>query len=296
MEIRVLRYFLMVAKEESITKAANRLHLTQPTLSRQLSQMEEEVGVKLLERGARKITLTPEGILLRRRAEEILQLVDKTEQELLEQEMQVQGKITVGCGEAASMEVLAELIRAFREKYPLVQFDMFTATADLVKERMDQGWIDIGLLLEPIDMEKYDFIRLDAVERWAVLMCPTDPLAAKDAITAKDLLSKPLILPQRPNVQSELMNWFGMDYEKLNIAFTSNLTMNSAVLVSHGLAYAMTMEGPVSFWDSKKIVYKPLSPALTTTGVLAWKRSQPFSIATVKFIEHIKCFLGMDQA
>ncbi len=197
MEIRVLRYFLTVVREESITKASEVLHITQPTLSRQLSQMEEEVGVKLFERGPRKITLTNEGILLRRRAEEILQLVDKTEKELAEQDEQVEGKISIGCGEIASVQLLPELFRAFREKYPRVSFDIFTATADLVKEQMDKGLLDIGLLLEPIDMEKYDFIRLDMKEKWVVMMRPDDPLARKEYITAQELSALPLILPRR---------------------------------------------------------------------------------------------------
>ena len=179
MEIRVLRYFLAVVREESITKAAEALHITQPTLSRQLSQMEDEVGVRLFDRGTCKITLTNEGILLRRRAEEILQLVDTTERELVEQDEQVEGKISIGCGEIAAVRMLPELIRTFREKYTRVSFDIFTATADLVKEQMDKGLLDIGLLLEPVDMEKYDFIRLDMKENWVVLMRPDNPLAEK---------------------------------------------------------------------------------------------------------------------
>ena len=156
MEIRVLKYFLTVVREESITKASEVLHITQPTLSRQLAQMEEELGVKLIDRGTRKIRLTNDGMLLRRRAEEIIQLVDKTEQELLGQNEQVEGKITIGCGEIAAVQILSDLIKSFTEKYPRVTFDFFTATADFVKEQMDKGLIDIGLLLEPIDIEKYE--------------------------------------------------------------------------------------------------------------------------------------------
>ena len=292
MEIRVLRYFLTVVREESITKAAEVLHITQPTLSRQLSQMEEEVGVRLFDRGARRIRLTNEGILLRRRVEEILQLVDKTEKELIEQDEQVEGKISIGCGEMASVRVLAELIRAFREKYSRVSFDIFTATADLVKEQMDKGLLDIGLLLEPVDMEKYDFIRLDMKESWVVLMRPDDPLAEKEYVTAEDLLSLPLILPRRMNVQSELASWFGDYYDKINIAFTSNLSTNSAVMVGAGLAYSLAIEG-AALWDPSKITYRPLFPALTATSVLAWKRGQPFSLASAKFIDQMRCFLGM---
>lgn len=293
MEIRVLRYFLTVVREESITKAAEVLHITQPTLSRQLAQMEEEVGVKLFHRGARRIDLTNEGILLRRRAEEILQLVDKTEKELIEQEEQVEGKISIGCGEIAAVQVLPKLIKTFREKYPQVTFDIFTATADLVKEQMDKGLLDIGLLLEPVDMEKYDFIRLDIKEKWVVLMRPDSPLAEKEFVTAKDLSELPLILPRRMNVQNELASWFGDYYDSLNVIFTSNLSTNSAIMVSNGLAYSLVIEGAVPFWDQSKVTYRPLSPSLTATSVLAWKRGQPFSLAASKFIGHMKCFLGI---
>ena len=200
MEIRVLRYFLSVVREESITKAAEVLHITQPTLSRQLAQMEEEIGVRLFDRGTRKIRLTNEGLLLRRRAEEILQLVDKTEKELVEQEEQVEGKISIGCGEVASVQMLPDLIRNFHQKYPLVTFDLFTATADLVKEQMDKGLLDLGLLLEPIEMGKYEFIRLNMKERWVVLMPPDDPLAGKKHVKADELAELPLILPRRMQV------------------------------------------------------------------------------------------------
>lgn len=296
MEIRVLRYFLTVVREQSITKASEVLHITQPTLSRQLAQMEEEVGVKLFDRGTRKITLTNEGLLLRRRAEEILQLVDKTEKELIEQEEQVEGKITIGCGEIASVQLLPELFKSFHEKYPRVNFDLYTATADHVKDQMDRGLVDIGLLLEPIDIEKYDFIRLDMKERWVVLMRPDSPLAEKDSVTAKDLSESPLILPRRLRVQSELASWFGDYYENLNALFTGNLSTNGAIMVSQGLAYSVVVEGSVPFWDQSKITYRPLYPELTATSVLAWKRGQPFSLATTKFIEHIKCLLGMGKA
>ena len=292
MEIRVLRYFLTVVREESITKASEVLHITQPTLSRQLAQMEEEIGVRLFDRGTRKIRLTNEGLLLRRRAEEILQLVDKTEKELVEQEEQVEGRISVGCGEIASVQLLPELIRSFHQMYPLVTFDLFTATADLVKEQMDKGLLDLGLLLEPVEMGKYEFIRLDRKERWVVLMPPDDPLAEKEAVTAGDLAGLPLILPRRMQVQSELASWFGDHYKNLNVLFTSNLSTNGAVMVSRKLAYSLVIEGAVPFWDSSKIASRPLYPNLTATSVLAWKREQPFSLAATKFIEFAKRFLS----
>lgn len=292
MEIRVLRYFLTVVREESITRASEVLHITQPTLSRQLAMLEEDIGVKLFDRGSRKIRLTNEGILLSRRAEEILQLVGKTEKELREQEEQIEGRITIGSGEIASVQLFPELIHNFHQRYPNVGFDLFTATADMVREQMDKGLIDVGLMLEPIDMGKYDFIRLDMKERWVVLMPPCDPLANKEVVTANDLADLPLILPRRMQVQSELASWFGDHYKGLNVLFTNNLSTNAAVMVSHRLAYALTIEGAVPFWDPSKIVYRPLYPYLDATSVLSWKRDQPFSLATTKFIEYAKLFWG----
>lgn len=291
----MLRYFLTVVREESITKAAEVLHITQPTLSRQLAQMEEEIGVKLFDRGARKIKLTNEGFLLRRRAEEILQLVDKTEKELAEQEEQVEGKIAIGCGEIAAVQQLPPIVESFRRKYPRVTFDIFTATADQVKEQMDKGLLDIGLLLEPVDMEKYDFIRWDVKEKWVVLMRPDDPLAEKEAVTAEELAELPLILPRRMNVRSELASWFGSCYKNLKIIFTSNLSTNSAIMVRGGLAYALVVEGAVPFLDRSQITYRPLDPPLTATSVVAWKRDQPSSLAVKKFTGHIRCFSGIGE-
>lgn len=291
MEIRVLRYFLAVAREENITKAAEVLHITQPTLSRQLTQLEEEAGVRLFHRGARKITLTNEGILLRRRAEEILELVNKTEQELALSEEQIEGTITIGCGELAAVQTLAGLCDAFHAKYPRVRFDLYTATADYVIEQMDKGLVDIGLLLEPVDMEKYEFIRLGIKERWIVLMKPDDALAVLEAVTASDLEKLPLMLPRRLGVQSEVASWFGDKYENLNVVFTSNLSTNSAVMVEKGLGYSLVIEGGVPFLDHKRITYRPLSPELSATSVIAWKRQQPFSRAAEKFIEQIRYLL-----
>ncbi|MBO5590827.1 MAG: LysR family transcriptional regulator [Acidaminococcaceae bacterium] len=296
MEIRVLKYFLTVVREESISRAAEVLHITQPTLSRQLAQMEEETGVKLFQRGSRKITLTNEGMLLRRRAEEIVELVDRTVAELPLQEKEVEGTITIGSGEVAGVEVLAEICGSFREKHPKVIFDLYTATADVVKERMERGLIDIGLLLEPVDKEKFAYARLAVKERFVVLMKPDDPLAEKECVTKDDLDGQPLILPRRLNVQGELANWFGKNPNSLNIAFTGNLPTNSAIMVKHRFGYAVAVEGAIPYWDKEQIVCRPLYPELTSGTVLAWKRGQPFGNATEKFIEHIKCFLSIGKS
>ncbi|WP_418418013.1 LysR substrate-binding domain-containing protein [Blautia sp.] len=292
MEIRVLRYFLTVVREESITKAAEVLHITQPTLSRQLAQMEETLGVQLFIRGTRKIALTNEGMLLRRRAEEILELVDKTERELVEQEEELEGIVSIGGGDLKAMQLLPEIVERFREKYPKVTFELYTATADHIKDRIDRGLTDIGILLEPINIDKYDFIRLNQKEKWVVSMHPDDPLAKKTYVTADDLIDVPLILPHRLNVQSELANWFGNSYEKLNVVFKSNLPANSSLMVCNRLAYAITVTGSIELWDKEKITYRPLYPELTATSVMAWKRHQPFGKAAEKFIEYLKVYLS----
>lgn len=296
MEIRVLRYFLAVAREENITKAAELLHVTQPTLSRQIAQMEEEMGIKVFDRSTRRIVLTNEGHLLRRRAEEILELVDKTERELSEQEDIVEGTVSIGCGDLAAVQLLPELIRTFHERYPAVTFDLHTATADQTKERMDRGITDIGLLLEPIDKEKYDFIRLKDSEQWVVLMPPDSPLARLDAVSPKDLRGLPLILPHCTNIQNELARWFGEGFDETQVLLTSNLPSNSVIMVQAKLAYAIIIKGSIALGDSNKIVYRPLSPNLTAHCVIAWKRKQPFSFAAQKFIDYVKTALNPARA
>lgn len=295
MELRVLRYFLTVVREESITRAAEMLHITQPTLSRQLSTLEEELGVKLMDRGGRRIALTDEGMLLRRRAEELVALADKTEQEFTRRSVALEGRISIGSGEIATVSALARCCEAFHAQYPLVTFDLLTASADAVKEQMDRGLLDIGLLLEPVDIDKYDYIRMAEREEWVVLMRPDAPLAEKRSVTAADLAGLPLIMPRRLSVQSEVVNWFGSDYSRLNVLFTSNLSTNASVMVGQGLGYAIVIGGSMPFCDERKIVCRPLSPALPASSVLAWRRQQPFSTAATKFIEFAKCFLSMHE-
>ena len=293
-ELRVLRYFLAVVREESITRAAEILHITQPTLSRQLAALEEDLGVRLFNRGAHGITLTNEGVLLRRRAEEIAALVDKTERELLEQDEFVDGVVSICAGELASVQLLAEIIRSAHERYPLMRFEILTASADVTKERIDKGLTDIGLLLEPVDLEKYEYIRLGVKERCVVMMRPDDPLAERDFIRREDLCGTPLILPLREKVRGELMSWFGDLLDPSDIIITGNMSTNNSIMVLNGLGRCITIEGSIPHRDRAMLVSRPLFPELTATSVLAWKRGQPFSLAAEKFIERIKCFLGMD--
>ena len=290
MELRLLRYFLTVAKEQSFTKAAEQLHITQPTLSRQMAAFEEELGVTLFIRSGKKISLTEEGILLKRRALEILNLEEKTLEELKGKEDVVEGNITIGCGEFAAVETLAKICKTYKEKYPLVQIVLHTATADAVYEMMNKGLVDIALFMEPVDTEGLDYIRITDCDHWCVGMRPDDPLAEKEFIKKEDLIGKPLILPERMNVQSELANWFGKDFSKLQIAFTSNLGTNAGVMAANGLGYPISIEGAAKYWREDILVQRRISPEITTSTVIAWRRNIPYSLAVRKMIEEINAF------
>ena len=209
MELRILQYFLMVAREENITRAAKQLNMTQPTLSRQLMQLEDELGKPLFIRGKRKIELTDEGVLLRRRAEEILSLVNKTEQEITQSEEEMVGQIMIGTGIFSSSQTfLSKVIEEFHEEYPLVKFDIYTGNADLIKERIDQGLVDIGILLEPVDISKYNHIRIPLQEKWGVIASKENKLAKKQVVEKDDLKDVPLFLTNREIIQSEISKQF----------------------------------------------------------------------------------------
>ncbi len=285
MELRVLRYFLIVAREENITKAANLLHLTQPTLSRQLMQLEDELGVKLFHRTKHSITLTEEGLLLKRRAQEIVSLADKTKQEFLCEEEELTGEIAIGCAETRNMSFLSEKIRLFKTRYPLVHFQIYSAIADDVKERMEQGLIDIGLLTEPVEISKYDFFRLKEKERWGVIVSESDALADKTAVTVNDLLNVPLLMPARQSIQHEVSSWFQKDFENLNVAADYNLILNAANMVRHHVGVALCFDLDFQYDDLRFI---PLNPELYTGTIIVWKKNQAFSKVTSRFIQFIR--------
>lgn len=290
MDIRILRYFLTLAKEQNFTRAAEQLNITQPTLSRQLAALEEELGTPLFIRGNRSITLTEAGILLKRRALEIIDLEEKMLDELRVNEELIEGTITIGCGEFAAVETLAEICKVYKEKYPMVQIALHTATADCVFEMMNQGLVDIGLFMEPVNTEGLDYIRIMESDHWVVGMKPDDPLADKDYITKEDLLDKPLILPKRLNVQSEIANWFGKDFNKLQVSFTSNLGTNAGVMAIHGLGYPVSIEGAAKYWREDLLIQRRLYPEITASTVIAWRRNIPYSLAMNRFIEEIDAF------
>lgn len=286
MEIRVLKYFLAVAREENITKAAGLLHISQPSLSRQLMQMEESLGVKLFKRSKHRIILTDEGRLLRRRAQEIVALADKAEKELSKGEDAISGEIAIGCGETKNMAYLSQMIVSFRERYPEVTFEIYTAIADDVKDHIENGVLDFGLMLEPVEISKYNFIQLPLGEKWCVLMQKDSPLAEKDKITPADLVGVPLMIAKRKSVRNELENWFGDYYDRLNITATCNLSYsNRSIMVENHVGVALVHEFEN---NHESLCLRPIFPEIENKSVLVWKKNQVFSPAATKFIEWIK--------
>lgn len=285
MELRVLRYFLMIAREENITHAAQLLHVTQPTLSRQIQDLEEELGTKLFVRSNHRIVLTPDGLLLRRRAQEIVDLADRTQRDFAAREEELTGEIAIGSGETRSVSILAEMLVTYRQRYPKVSYRFYSGNADHIKERIENGTLDVGLLLEPVDISKYEFLRVPIMEEWGVLTQEDSPLGALESVHPEELAQRPLMLPGRALVQNELANWFGDGMDQLHIPIRYNLLYNAAMLVKSGFGDALTIRLDC---DYPGLRFIPLDPPIRFASVLVWKKQQVTSRAVEAWISHAK--------
>lgn len=285
MEIRVLRYFLTVAREGNLTRAAESLHITQPTLSRQLMQLEDELGTILFERGKRKMILTEEGMILKRRAEEIVNLSEKAKQEIGTQD--INGSITISCGLTAATQRLGKLIKDFKELYPQVQFHFLSGDSDFTIENIDHGLVDIGVLLEPVELEKMNYVRLKQKERWGILMKKDSPLATQDYVTPLDIKELPLINTSRQKTQDHIKEWYGKGFESLNFCASSELTTSASMLVQNDIGYAVVIEGACDYIIHQELCFKPFYPELYSYSLFAWKKYQTFSLTVSKFIDFI---------
>ncbi|MDD3369934.1 MAG: LysR family transcriptional regulator [Lachnospiraceae bacterium] len=289
MEVRVLRYFLAVAREESITGAAESLHITQPTLSKQLMEMEQELGTTLFLRGKRKITLTEDGIFLRKRAQEIVDLVDKTENEFSDKDEDViSGDVYIGGGETEAMRLIARTIQKMSGEYPQIRYHLFSGNADDVMERMDKGLLDFGIVIEPADIKKYDYIKIPATDAWGLLMSKENPLSAKAVIKPSDMLGIPLMMSRQSMAQNDLSGWLGSNVEKLNIVGTYNLIYNAALMVEEGFGSALCLDKLVDLSGNRNLVFRPFAPKLESNLDLVWKKYQVFSKASQKFLEYLQ--------
>ena len=290
MELRVLRYFLAVAREESISDAAEFLHITQPTLSRQLMDLEEELGKQLLIRGKRnrKIMLTEDGMRLRKRAEEIVALADKTEAEFLAADDAVSGDVYIGCGESDAMRIIAKTAVKLRQDYPDIHFHLYSGNAEDVSERMEKGLLDFGIFITSANIDKYDYLKLPAYDTWGLIMRKSDKLAAKDFITPQDLQGLPLIMSRQALVQEDISRWGKKQIQDLNVVATYNLVYNAAIMTREGFGYTLTLDKLANTGSDSDLCFRPLKSELRINLNLVWKKYQIFSKASQKFLEYLK--------
>lgn len=288
MELRVLRYFLAVAQEESISGAAEYLHLTQPTLSRQLMELEEELGKQLFIRGKRRVTLTEDGVLLRKRAGEIINLVDKMSAEISEDDSTVGGDIYIGSGETDAIRLVARTAQCLHSRYPSIRYHLYSGNADDVTERLDKGLLDFGILIEPVDLKKYDYLPIPCQDTWGLVMREDHPLAAKEAITPDDLDGLPLITSRQTLTNQIFSDWLGSDFNNLNIVATYNLVFNSSLMVSEGFGCALTLDKLVNTCEGSGLCFRPLDPPLKVGMDIVWKKYQMFSRASSIFLNRLR--------
>ena len=287
-ETRLLHYFLAVAREQSITRAATSLHVTQPTLSKQMMDLERQLGAQLLVRGKRKIELTDEGAYLRNRAQEMLDLMERTEAAFRGEDVPLGGDVYVGCGETRVMEFVADVFARLREDCPELRLHLFSGDADAVMERLNKGLLDFGLLLGPLHHEKYDYLDLGMRDVYGLLMPRDCPLAAREAVTLDDLARVPLIFPNQPYAGHQRLDWFGADFDSLDIVATYNLLTNATFLVERGLGYAFCIDGLVDAEGARNLAFRPLAPALTLDACLAVKKYRELSPAAKLFLERLR--------
>ncbi len=289
MEIRLLKYFLAVAREENITAAAESLHITQPTLSKQLMELEDELGKTLFIRGKRKITLTEDGLLLRKRAGEIIELVEKTQSELksLDNES-ISGDIYIGAGETKGMKIIAKVSSNLQKKFPNIHYHLFSGNGEDVIEKLDKGLIDFGVLIEPSDIKKYGYIKLPTYDTWGLLMRKDSPLAKKDYIVPNELFDIPLLCSRQALANNEFSAWIGDNTEKLNVVATYNLIYNASLYVEEGFGYALTLDKLINLTHDSDLCFKPIIPNLKANLVMVWKKYQVFSKAAQIFLDELQ--------
>ena len=290
MELRVLEYFLAVAREQNITAAAESLHLSQPALSRQLREMEEKLGKQLLIRGvkgSRKVILTEEGMILRKRAEEILSLVRRTENEITQSDETIAGNVFIGTGETETVRLFAKVAKKLQQKYPDIRYNISSGNAEHVLEYLDKGIIDFGLLFTEIDAQKYEAIPVPIKDTWGVLMRKDSPLAEKETICPEDLWDKPLIVSHQKGDDRYLNQWLQREESELHIVATYNLLFNASLLVDEGLGYALCYDKLINTKGSN-LCFRPFSPRLEARGFIVWKKYQVFSKAANIFLQYLR--------
>ena len=287
-ETRLLQYFLAIAEEQSITRAADYLHITQPTLSKQMMDLEERLGKKLLIRGKKKITLTEDGVYLRSRAQEIISLMEKTEASFRESEQVITGDVYVGCGEHRSTYPIMQMINRVQEEYPDIRFHFFSGNADAITERLDKGLLDMGFLLEPEINPQYDYQKLPLYETWGVLMRKDSEFASRDSITFKDLSDLPLIMPSQTSNSNQITTFFADILSSPHMVASYNLIYNAGLMVEAGMGYALCIDDLINTEGDHPLTFVPLTPTLHSNVYLFTKKYQVFSKATKLFLDRLQ--------
>ncbi|MBC8536304.1 LysR family transcriptional regulator [Feifania hominis] len=286
-ETRLLHYFLAIAREQNITKAAETLYVTQSTLSKQMMDLEKQLGKQLFVRGKRKLTLTEDGAFLRNRAQEILALMDSTESALRTDAQTLSGDISIACGETIVMDLFAQLFAEFHIQYPDVRFHTHSGDADTVLERLDKGLADMGLLLGPIRQEKYDYLNLHQKDTFGLLMPKDCPLSQQKEINIDQLKTLPLIFAEQTFQGHQEIEWFGADRSVFHVVATYNLIYNATFLVERGIGYALCLDRLVNT-KGRNLTFRPIVPELSVDLYLVTKKYQTFSPAVKIFLEKIR--------
>ncbi|MDE7120894.1 MAG: LysR family transcriptional regulator [Oscillospiraceae bacterium] len=287
MEIRVLRYFMEIAREENMTKAAEQLHISQPALSKEIKKLEEELGHPLFIRTNKNMRLTDEGILLKKRVRDILEMVDKTTEEFNSLDSITGGEIRIGCAESIQIKYLARTIKLFKEKYPNFIFHIFSGDTEAVAERLDHGLLDLAVIVEPPNLSKYNYLPVPESDKWGVVMRRDSHLAKKSELTFDDIYGLPLFVSEQ-SIKADFPRWCGENTEKLNIAGTFNLAFNGSVFVREGLGYLLTFENLVNTSEESELCFCPIVPLLKTKMYIIWKKYQIFSPIAELFLKKLK--------
>lgn len=287
MDTRVLKYFLTVAHTNNITRAAKQLHITQPTLSRQIMELERELDTTLFDREQRHLQLTEAGVLFQQRATTLLQLIDQTKDDLHQQENKLAGTVNLGCAVSTASPFLMRLVDEFQQQYPGVQFSIFDGDGDVLRRQIDEGTADLACLLEPVEAAKYNYLVLPIKEQWGVIMLKDDPLANRQSISKNDLYKLPLILPHRNIIRDEVSDVLKLDQTKLNIKANNNLPSNTLELIRKGHYYAVSIKGVVDVLNDPSICFVPFSPKKETGHVVVWRRNNVLAPAAEKFLQFI---------
>ncbi len=287
MEIRTLRYFLEVAREGNITHAAQRLYISQPTLSKQMKELEKELGKKLFFRGNYNVRLTDEGMLLRKRAEDILDMVDKTEKEFKAMGEMMGGDVRIGCAESDGIKHLAQRVKVIQERYPAIRFHLYSGDTDDLSERLDRGLFDFAVIAQTVDLSKYNYLEFPDSDTWGVVMRKDAPLAQKERVCIDDLLDLPLIV-SRQGLREDIPKLFGEKVDRLNVKATINLTFNGSILAREGVGYVLTFEKLVDISEESALCFRPLTPTLETKLFFIWKKYQLFTPAAELFLTEMR--------